>query len=180
MGGGRSAGRTSHRPRRPTHLAIGRILSPHGTKGELTVEILTDFPDRFKLLKTVYLGDHHTPTVLEGHRMHGRRVLLKLAGYDNRDDAGRLRGQLVQVPIDNAIPLEDDEYYLYEILGLDVVTTEGEYLGRIEEIVDTGSNDVYVVKDGDQEILIPAISDVVLNVDLDEGRVEVRLMKGLR
>jgi 16S rRNA processing protein RimM len=164
----------------PTHLAIGRILSAHGTRGELAVEILTDFPDRFSLLKTVYLGEQLIPTILEGHRTHGGRVLLKLAGCENRDDAHKLRGQLIQVPIQEAMPLDDDEYYVHEIVGLDVVTTEGEYLGRIEEIVDTGSNDVYVVRRGGREILIPALSEVVLDVDLEEGRVEVRLMKGLR
>jgi len=178
--GGSSADHPSGSSQRPTHLVVGRILRPHGMIGEVVAEILTDFPDRFSLLKTVYLGELHTPVTLEGYRMHGRRILLKLAGSDHRDQADRYRGNLIYVPIDDAIPLEEDRYYLYEIVGLETWTTEGEYLGRIEEVIHTGSNDVYVVKDGDREVLIPALSDVVLDVDVDAGRIEVRLMKGLR
>jgi 16S rRNA processing protein RimM len=166
--------------KRPTHLVIGRILGSHGVEGEVLVEILTDFPERFSLLKTVYLGEELNAAAVMRCRMHGRRALLKFAGYEDRDVAGRLRGQLVQVPIDEAVPLGEQEYYLYEILGLEARTTEGEHLGRIVEIIDTGSNDVYVVRDGDQEVLIPALSDVVTKVDLEEGCIEVRLLKGLR
>jgi len=172
--------RTDDHSQRPTHLAIGRILSPHGVKGEVQAEVLTDFPERFARLKTVYLGEDRRPEVLEGARIHGRRILLKFAHYEDRDEAEELRGELVYVPIEEAIPLGDDEYYVYEIVGLKVWTTEGEYLGRVEEVLHTGSNDVYVVRKADEEILIPAISGVVLKVDLDEGRIEVRLAKGLR
>jgi 16S rRNA processing protein RimM len=177
---GASAGEPGRRSRRPAHLVIGRILGPHGLGGEVKVEILTDFPERYSLLKTVLVGEQCTPVVLEGHRMHGARILLKLAGCENREDADELRGQLIRVPIDEAMPLEENEYYLHEIVGLEVWTAEEEYLGCVEEVIETGGNDVYVVRDGEREILIPALSDVVLDVDLDEGRMEVRLMKGLR
>jgi len=180
VGGVPSAGRSGRRSRRPDHLVIGRVLSPHGLGGEVEVQILTGFPERYSLLKTVLVGEEYTPVALEGHRMHRARILLKFAGFENREDADELRGQLIYVPIDEAVPLQEDEYYLYEIVGLEVWTTEDEYLGCVEEVIETGGNDVYVVKDGDQEILIPALSDVVLNVDLDKGRMEVRLMKGLR
>jgi 16S rRNA processing protein RimM len=143
-------------------------------------EILTDFPERFDVLETVYLGDELQAVRLEVCRRQGSRALLKFAGYESRDAAGRLRGQLVQVPIEDAVPLENGEYYLYEIEGLEVITTEGERLGRVVEVIETGSNDVYVVRDGDQEILLPALSDVVTRVDLNAGRIEVRLPKGLR
>ena len=146
----------------------------------MQVEVLTDFPERFSRLKTVYLGEERSPAVLEGHRMHGRRILLKFAQFDDRDQADQLRGELIYVPVEEAIPLGEDEYYLYEIVGLEVWTTEGEYLGRVEEVLHTGSNDVYVVREADEETLIPAISDVVLKIDVDEGRIEVRLAKGLR
>ena len=179
MEGASKADHPSSSSRQPTHLVVGRILRPHGMRGEVEAEILTDYPERFSLLKTVYLGEGHTPVTLEGYRMHGRRILLTLAGTDHRDKADKYRGDLIYVPIDEAIPLGEDEYYLYEIVGLETWTTEGEYLGRIEEVLHTGSNDVYVVKDGDREVLIPALSDVVLDVDVDAGRIEVRLMKGL-
>jgi 16S rRNA processing protein RimM len=168
------------RPKRPTHLVIGRVLGPHGTKGEVQLEILTDFPERFDVLRKVYLGDELQAVELEGCRRHGSGALLKLAGYESRDAAAKLRGQLVQVPIEDAVLLENDEYYLYEIVGLEVRTVEGERLGRVAEVIETGSNDVYVVRDGDREILIPALSDVVTKVDLDSGQIEVRLPRGLR
>ena len=180
MDGGSSADHTPGSSPRPSHLVVGRILRPHGMRGEVEAEILTDYPDRFSLLKTVYLGEDHAPVALEGHRFHGRRILLKLAGCDHRDEADKYRGDLIYVPLDEAIPLGEDEYYLFEIVGLETWTTEGEYLGRLEEVIETGSNDVYVVRDGEREVLIPALSDVILDVDLDAGRMEVRLMKGLR
>lgn len=164
----------------PSHLVVGRILGPHGLKGEVKVEILTDFPERFGLLETVYLGEELSPVVIEGQRFNKNRIILKLPGCDDREGAGKLRGQFIHVPVEEAMPLGDGEYYLYEILGLEVWTEEGEYLGCVEDILFTGSNDVYVVKNGDREVLIPALSDVVTEVDTDRGRLTVRLMEGLR
>lgn len=155
-------------------------MKPHGLAGEVQVQILTDFPDRFDTLKTVYLGEHYTPAVLESQRRHGRRILLKFEGCEDREEADKLRGELIYVPVDEAVPLEEDEYYVHEIVGLQAWTTEGEYLGRIEEVIHTGSNDVYVVRDSVRETLIPALSDVVLKIDTEQGRIEVQLMKGLR
>jgi len=155
-------------------------LKPHGLAGEVQVQILTDFPDRFDILKTVYLGEHYTPALLDSQRRHGRRILLKFEGCEDREEAEKLRGELIYVPVDEAVPLEEDEYYVHEIVGLQAWTTEGEYLGRIEEVIHTGSNDVYVVRDSVRETLIPALSDVVLKIDTEQGRIEVQLMKGLR
>jgi len=177
---GPNAPESAHHSQRPTHLAIGRVVKPHGLAGEVEVQILTDFPDRFDMLKTVFLGDDHTPAVLESQRRHGRLILLKFAGCDDPGEAEKLRRELIYVPVDEAVPLEEDEYYLHEIVGLQAWTTEGEYLGRVEEVIDTGSNDVYVVRDGARETLVPALSDVVLKIDTKRGRIEVQLMKGLR
>lgn len=180
MPASRSAPREAARSGGPSHLVIGCVMSPHGVRGEIRVKVLTDFPDRFGGLETIYLGEEYTPAVVEGCRKHGADVLLRLAGVDRREDADKLRGLLVRVPIDQARPLSEDEYYVHEIVGLEVWTTEGEYLGRVAEVIETGSNDVYVIRDGAREILIPALSDVVLGVNLEEGRIEVQLMKGLR
>jgi len=155
-------------------------LTPHGLKGEVKAEILTDFPDRFSLLKTVYLGEELSPATLEGHRAAGSKIILKLDGCEDRDQAGMLRGKPIYVPVEEAMPLGEDEYYVHEVVGLQVWTTEGELLGHVDEILFTGSNDVYIVKDGDKEVLIPALSDVVKKVDIKEGRMEVRLLEGLR
>lgn len=180
MPAGRGAPREAARSSRPSHLVIGRVVSSHGVSGEVRVKVLTDFPDRFDGLETIYLGEEYTPAVVEGHRKHGTSVLLKLAGVDRREEADKLRGLLIRLPIDQAVPLQEDEYYVYEIVGLEAWTTDGEHLGRVTEVLETGSNDVYVIRDGARELLIPALADVVLSVDLEKGRVEVQLMKGLR
>ena len=163
----------------PRYLVVGRIVAPWGVRGEVKVALETDFPERFKRLKRVYLGERMTSFVLEGSRLHKGHALLKLGGYDDRDAAEKLRGQLVQIPIEEAMPLGEGEYYVYQIVGLEVWTTEGEHLGRVSEVLFTGANDVYVVHGEKGEILIPAIEDVVLKVDLAGGRLTVELMEGL-
>jgi 16S rRNA processing protein RimM len=163
----------------PRYLVVGRIVAPWGVRGEVKVTLETGFPERFKLLKRVYLGEEATSFVLEGSRLHKGNALLKLEGFDDRDAAEKLRGQLVQIPIEEAMPLGEDEYYVYQIVGLDVWTTEGEHLGRVSEVLFTGANDVYVVHGEKGEILIPAVEGVVLEVDLAGGRLTVELMEGL-
>lgn len=163
----------------PRYLVIGKIIAPWGVRGEVKVAIETDFPERFGRLKRVYLGEPATSFVLKGSRLHKGHALLKLDGCDDRNAAEKLRGQLVQIPIEEAMPLGEDEYYVYQIVDLDVWTTEGEHLGRISEVLSTGANDVYVVQGERGEILIPAVEDVVLEIDLTGGRLTVKLMEGL-
>jgi 16S rRNA processing protein RimM len=139
----------------------------------------TDFPEHLERLKRVYLGEKVTSFVLEGSRLHKRHALLKLEGCDDRDAAEKLRGQFVQIPIEEAMPLGEDEYYVYQIVGLDVWTAEGEHLGRVSEVLFTGANDVYLVQGEKGEILVPAVEDVVLEIDLAGGRLTVELMEGL-
>jgi len=143
------------------------------------VEIMTDFPERFALLRRVYLGPKAVPFILEGFRLHKGAAILKLGGCHDRAAAEKLRGQLVQIPIEEAMPLEQDEYYVHQILGLAVWTMEGEYLGTVDEIISLEPNDVYVVRGQGREILIPAIEDVVLEINLKQGRLVVKLMEGL-
>jgi 16S rRNA processing protein RimM len=166
-------------------LAVARILRPHGVRGELRAEILTEEPGRFGLLEQVYVGQAGEVPVLvqlQGYRFRMDRgwVLLKLAGYDDRNQAGALRGALVQIPESQALPLGEDEYYEHQILGLVVETLAGESLGHVTEVLYTGANDVYVVGHAGQELLIPALEDVVLEVDLAGGRLVVELPDGLR
>lgn len=162
----------------PRYLVVGKIVAPWGVRGEVKVALETDFPERFKRLKRVYLGEKVTSFALEGSRLHKRHALLKLGGCDDRHAAEKLRGLLVQIPIEEAMPLGEEEYYVYQIVGLDVWSTEGKHLGKVSEVLFTGANDVYVVR-GEREILIPAIEDVVLEVDLANGRLTVELMEGL-
>ncbi|MGC8838355.1 MAG: ribosome maturation factor RimM [Anaerolineae bacterium] len=165
---------------KPQYLAIAQIVAPHGIRGEVRATILTDFPERFALLKVVYLGEEARPVRLEGYRFHRGQVLLKLAGYDTRTEAEELRQVLVQVPVDEAMPLPEGTYYVHEILGLEAWTESGEFLGEVVEVLETGANDVYVLQGGPLgEILIPALESVVLEVDLEGGRMLVRLPPGL-
>ncbi len=162
----------------PTHLIIGRVLAPWGHRGEVRVEIMTDFPERFSRLEEVLVGEAHAPYRLQSARLHKGNAILKLEGIDNPEQAAALRGELLFIPVSEAMPLGEDQYYHYQILGLDVWTRDGRYLGRVSEILETGANDVYVVRNG-REVLIPALADVVQEVDLAGHRMIVTLPPGL-
>ena len=181
----RGSGGRSSAPE-PRYLVVGQIAGAHGLYGEIKVDLLTDDPHRFQELDHVFLGkegDEPSPLALKGYRLHQGRVLLQLESCTDREQAQSLRGLLVQVPREEAIPLEEDEYFEYQILGLAVWTSEDEYLGTIEEIIYTGANEVYVIRGqapGPREILIPAIEKVVLEVDLEAGRMTVQVPEELR
>ena len=164
----------------PRYLAVGRVLRPRGVRGELKVKILTEDPARFQWLETVYVGPHFIPYRLERIRLHRGAGLLKLAGCDDHDAAEALRGLLVQVAMEDALPLEEGEYWLYQLLGLEVWTTDDELLGVVREILETGANDVYVVRNrSGREVLIPALKSVVIDINIEAGRMLVELPEGL-
>ena len=154
-------------------------MAPHGVRGTVRAEILTDFPERLAKLETVYVGRTRQRCHIESTRWHRSQVLLKLAGVDTVEQAEGLRGDLVYVPLAEAVPLPAGQYYWHQIIDLDVQTSDGQPLGRISDILRTGSNDVYVVRSGDKELLIPAIEDVVKEIDLAEGRMIVEPIPGL-
>ena len=169
----------------PRFLVIGQVIGVHGVGGELKAQIVSEDPHRFDRLEHVYAGledSEPVPWMLERFRLHKGHALLKFAHCRDRDTAQTYRGYLLYVPIGEALPLEDGEYYEYQILDLDVWTVAGEHLGKVVEIIDTGANDVYVVHGaypGHPEILIPAIESVVLEIDLESGRIVVELPEGL-
>lgn len=170
----------AHSPPEPAFLAVGRVLRPHGLHGEVRVEIHTDYPERFALHKLLYLGPAYVPYALQSYRFHRGAVLLKLEGIDDRAVAETLRGQWVWIPIEEAVPLEEGECYQYQMYDLRVWTVDGEDLGRITEIIETGSHDVYVVQGERGEVLLPDTDEVVVEVDVQAGRMLVRLIEGLR
>lgn len=159
------------------HIAIGRVVAPWGVHGEIKVEALTDFPERFSPKRDVRINKK--TMAIEGCRWHRGKALLKLAGIDNIEGAEKLRGQFLEIPQSQINPLAENEYYQFQILGLNVWTADNEFLGKIERIISTGSNDVYVVSTEDGEVLIPSIEDVVKSVDLDAGRMTVEAIEGL-
>ncbi len=164
----------------PEFLAVGRVLRPHGVRGELLLEALTDSPGPLSGVDTVYLGDAAEPHPLAGARLHRGRLLIRLQDCADRDAAEAFRGQLVQIRIGEAAPPPPGSYYHHQIVGLAVVTDEGEALGEVTEILETGSNDVYVVSGSSGEILLPALTSVILKVDLEAKRMTVHLLEGLR
>ena len=164
------------------YLAVGRVVKAHGVHGELSVTVLTDFPERFDTIEWIYLGDEFEAEAyrLKKFRWHKKNILLTLEGVDDRDQAGQLRGLFVQIPIDEVVPLPEGDYYMYELIGLQIVTANGQTLGRVVNILETGANDVYVVETSDEkEILLPAISDVVKKIDKEAGTITVELIDGL-
>jgi len=161
----------------PGYVAVGRIVGPWGLHGDLKVESLTDFPQRFAAGGRVCLGG--VAYVIERCRWQRGHALLKLAGIDSATAAEALRHRRLEVPEDELHPLGEGEYYHFQILGLEVRTTTGEVLGRVEQIISTGSNDVYVVRGPRGEVLVPAVDDVVKSVDPAAGRIEVEAVEGL-
>jgi 16S rRNA processing protein RimM len=164
----------------PQFLVVGRVSRPHGLRGELRVEIHTDYPERFAVYKQLYVGPSFVPYKIKKHRFHHGRVLLTLEGVDDRTKAEALQGQWVWIAIEDAIPLQEGEYYLHQVLGLQVTTVEGEALGRVTEVIETKANDVYVVQGTQGEVLLPAIPQVIVKVDVQAGQMTVRLLDGLR
>lgn len=173
----------AHAPE-PRYLLVGRILRPHGVRGELRVAILTDYPDRLAQHTHFYLAHSKSPEVVRrypvgGLRLHKKYLLLKLEGCDDRNAADELRGMLVQIPIEDAVPLEEGEYYLFQLIGVRVETESGEWLGQIDHVIETGANEVYVVRGPRGEVLLPGVDDVVLELDLESKCMVVRLLPGL-
>lgn len=171
--------RQEPRPERPTHLVVAQVLAPWGHRGEVRAEILTDFPKRFAGMERIFVGDDLVPYRVQSARLHKGNVVLKLEGIDNPDQAEHLRGELLYVPVEEAVPLGKDQYYQYQIMGLEVWTVEGRFLGRVTEILETGANDVYVAEQDGREVLIPAVAEVVQEVDLKRHRLMVKLLPGL-
>jgi 16S rRNA processing protein RimM len=163
----------------PAFLEIAQIQTAFGVEGEVRARILTDFPGRFARLKQVFLGEEYTPYRLEHAKVRGGEVFLKLGGVNTPEESAKLRLKMVQVPITEAVPLPKGAYYHYQVIGLSVETADGQVLGRVVEILGTGGNDVYVVRNETSELLVPAIAEVVKQVDLTAGRMVVALLEGM-
>lgn len=167
------------------HLAVGRIAGVHGLRGELRVETHTDFPEeRFALGQSLLLGDSLEAIEVVAARPHKGQMLVRFENIETRDDAEPLQGTWLYIPEETAADLEEDTYFVHQIVGLTVQTTEGKKLGTIKDVLFTGANEVYVVQPNDginqgRELLVPAIADVVQSVDLEAGVLTVQLLPGL-
>ena len=160
---------------------IGIVVAPFGVHGELKVRLLTDIPDRFNQLDTIYLGPTYTQHRIEGARPYkGEMIVLKLQGIDDANTSETLRNFSLSIPESQLASLPEGSYYQHDILGMQVLTVTGRDLGKVVDIIETGSNDVYVIKSatGDQN-LIPAIKDVVKQVDLRRHVMYIEPVAGL-
>ena len=167
-------------PGEPGFLAVGKLRRPHGVSGDILMEVLTDFPERLKEGKTLYLGDAHTPQELTHVRKHQNLLIIHLAGYTTPETVSELRNLVVYVRTKEIPPLPQGEYYHHQLIGLQVVDEQGETLSTIQAILETGANDVLITRTPTgKEILIPVIESVVLKIDLAQGLVQVKLPPGL-
>ena len=164
--------------RLPSVAVVGVVAGVWGHWGEVRVQPQTDNPQRFS--KGSLVMAQGRPLQIQSCRWHKGLALIKLIGIDTREDAMSLQGAILEVSLDQVPPLSPGSYYHFQILDMEVWTLSGELLGAVTDILSTGSNDVYVVSKGGSEILLPAIQDVILDVDLEKGRITVDLPEGLR
>ena len=163
----------------PEAIVVGRVLRTHGRTGGVRVKTLTDVPHRFGPGETLQIASN-SYQIATSNQIGADLVLLTFRGINTLSAAQPLVDHWITVPETETPQLPEGEYFHYQLLGLRVFTEEGEELGQLSEILETGSNDVYVVSGGAKEILIPAISDVVRQVQLAEKRMVVELPDGLR
>jgi 16S rRNA processing protein RimM len=164
----------------PAFLAVGKVRRPHGISGDVLVEIYTDFPEHLEPGTQVYLGAKFLPLIICRQRFHNDLLILAFDGFSTPEQVGLFRNQILYIETVHASELPEGEYYFHELLGLSVQTEAGEYLGKVTEIMQTGANDVYVVTDqAGRELLLPAIPDVILYVDLAARIMKVHLLPGL-
>lgn len=170
----------SQQPDAPVFLAIGKLRRPHGVHGEIIMDILTDFPERLHRGSLLYIGEAHQEAHLQSIRPNGSTLLVSITGYTTPETVGVFRNQIVFVPTADRPPLPEGEYYHHQIIGLRVISDEGVELGLVNEILETGANDVYVVRPSmGSDILLPAIDPVVLQIDLEKREMLVHLLPGL-
>ena len=161
---------------------VGAITQTHGVRGEVKVFPLTDDVMRFKNMKDLILDTGREQITLEvtSARPQKNLVILKFKGYDSINDVEKYKGAKLYVTKENRVACDEDEYFIADLIGLTVVTDDGSVLGTLTDVLQTGANDVYVVHlEAGKEVLIPAIKDCIKEVDVENGKMVVHLLKGL-
>ena len=164
----------------PDYLAVGLLRKPHGLRGDLLLEIYTDFPERLKPGTTILAGDKHQPLKITRRRPTNDGMILGFEGINTPEEAGRWRATVVYVPTADRPALPEGQYYHHQMIGLTVIDEAGKVLGALSEIIITGANDVYVVTPAEgKDVLLPALKEVVLGIDLSTSTMRVHLLPGL-
>lgn len=162
-------------------LRVGVVTTTHGVRGEVKVYPTTDDPTRFEDLTDVILDTGREKRNLEiaGVKYFKNLVILKFKGLDNVDDVANFRQAEIYIHREDAVPCEENENYIADLLGMEVVTEEGMVLGTLKQVYETGANDVYIVQSDKKEYMIPAIQDCVKDVDLETNRMTIHVIPGL-
>lgn len=167
-------------PGGPEFLVVGRLRRPHGMRGEILMEVITDFPERLRIGTRVFVGDDYQPARIRTRRQHQNALLVSFHGVTDQETAAAWRNTLVYVRAGDRPPLPEGEYYHHQILGLRVVDEDGALLGTLTQILDYSAHDIYVVlPETGPEILLPATEEVILDISLEKGEVRVHLLPGL-
>ena len=163
-------------------VAIARIAKPHGIRGEVSADLLTDFPERFEGLKTVialFPGGERHELKIEDFRFQKNRVLLRFTGFDSMDSADTLRGAEICIPESEAVALEEGEFYDWQLEGCSVETIEGEKLGTVKELMRNGATEILVVAGAEKEFLIPFAEVICTEIDIENKLIRVDAPEGL-
>lgn len=161
------------------YIQVGKIINTHGIKGEVKVLPLTDDMKRFEELSTVYIEDAEKEFKIENVWYKKNFVILKFKNFDNINDVLNLKNKFILIHEDDAIQLEEDTYFIFQLIGIKVYTVEGIKLGEVTDVLQPGANDVYVVKEGRKEYLIPAIKNVIKEVDIENKKMIIDPIEGL-
>jgi 16S rRNA processing protein RimM len=166
----------------PERVVVGRIVKPHGTDGEVLVEVLSDAPDRFAPGARMEAGDpdgDRIPVVVQQSRRDRDRLLVSFSRVTDRDAAAGLRGKLLSIPASDAAPPAEGAYYEWQIVGLEAFDEDGVRLGTIRGVVERAGNDLWVIDTGHGESMVPAVEEFIRSVDLDAGRIVIHVIPGL-
>lgn len=163
-------------------ITIGKVVTTQGNKGEIKVLPLTDSTDRFKKLNSIFIKNNINQKALniEKIKIKENMVILKIKDIENIKEAKLLVGSYLEIEREKAVKLPEDTYFVFEIIGLDVYTKNNIYLGKVDNVISTGSNDVYIVKIEDKEdLFIPAIREIIENIDLGKKSITINMVDGL-
>ncbi len=164
----------------PVFVLVGKLRKPHGIRGEVRMSVLTDFPELISSGKMVYVGERHQSYTVSAIRWHGGDLLVSFKELPDRTAVEIFRNVMVYMKSEDMPELPEGEFYTHELIGLEVVTDQGTKLGKLKEVLITGANDVYLVESPEQkDLLLPAIDEVILDIDHDKGVIQVHILPGL-
>lgn len=161
------------------YLVVARVIAPHGVRGEVKCQVLTDFPERLRTGRRVFVGEPPRPVSIRAARLLPSAIYLSLDAVGDRDAAESLRGALIRVPEVEAAPLPEGQFFWHQVLGLRVEDEQGSQLGKVADIIESGASHVYVVRGPGGETLVPALKEFVTAIEPDQGRLVVRLLPGM-